>query len=217
MNCHIFIKEGDLYLITDKLPSKPQGLVFVSETEAYNSALAKLKDSAIRVGNKDDWFRDVGQGIKFTGMIEGEIYEIECEVEYKEIPIDVGPGEYEYEDVAVLSPLKQEQPQHNMRDLLNNSEGRNWAEDYAHENGKYLNRCGECGHDFMGHKRRVRCRKCDPSTEEQPQESQDELWEKAERMIEAIIIDKRNHHTPEGIAYFIKKQLKADYTITRKP
>lgn len=37
---------------------------------------------------------------------------------------------------------------------------RNWTEDAGHENGRYSCRCIECGHDFIGHKRRVVCRLC---------------------------------------------------------
>lgn len=37
---------------------------------------------------------------------------------------------------------------------------RNWTEDFSHENGNYECICCECGHRFMGHKRRVICREC---------------------------------------------------------
>jgi len=37
---------------------------------------------------------------------------------------------------------------------------RDWPEDFDHENGKYQNRCMECKQTFMGHKRRVICKKC---------------------------------------------------------
>ena len=41
------------------------------------------------------------------------------------------------------------------------SEGvRDWEEDFAHENGKYLNNCKQCGEQFMGHKRRIWCKIC---------------------------------------------------------
>lgn len=36
----------------------------------------------------------------------------------------------------------------------------NWREDYAHENGRYLNVCVGCGRGFEGHKRRFVCRVC---------------------------------------------------------
>lgn len=35
-----------------------------------------------------------------------------------------------------------------------------WAEDAAHENGNYQNRCCLCDRLFIGHKRRVVCRAC---------------------------------------------------------
>jgi hypothetical protein len=38
--------------------------------------------------------------------------------------------------------------------------GRDWTEDFSHENGRYLNRCTICGAEFQGHKRRVTCRLC---------------------------------------------------------
>lgn len=37
---------------------------------------------------------------------------------------------------------------------------RNWPEDFNHENGQYFNRCIECDKEFMGHKRRMVCKKC---------------------------------------------------------
>ena len=38
---------------------------------------------------------------------------------------------------------------------------RNWTEDYASDNGKYIHVCGDCGLGFVGHKRRPnQCRKC---------------------------------------------------------
>lgn len=36
----------------------------------------------------------------------------------------------------------------------------NWEEDYAHENGNYINTCIECKMPFKGHKRRVVCKVC---------------------------------------------------------
>lgn len=37
---------------------------------------------------------------------------------------------------------------------------RDWPEDFARENGNYLCRCFSCGESFIGHKRRVTCKKC---------------------------------------------------------
>jgi hypothetical protein len=37
---------------------------------------------------------------------------------------------------------------------------RDWTEDFSHENGNYSCRCFQCGLTFVGHKRRVQCRKC---------------------------------------------------------
>lgn len=35
-----------------------------------------------------------------------------------------------------------------------------WTEDFSHENGVYYNHCTLCSYLFVGHKRRVVCRKC---------------------------------------------------------
>jgi hypothetical protein len=35
-----------------------------------------------------------------------------------------------------------------------------WHEDREHENGQYINKCCQCGSDFIGHKRRPACRRC---------------------------------------------------------
>src|SRR4051812_690306 len=40
------------------------------------------------------------------------------------------------------------------------SSGRDWVEDFTHENGNYLCRCSDCGNRFFGHKRRVTCKEC---------------------------------------------------------
>ena len=37
---------------------------------------------------------------------------------------------------------------------------RDWPEDFASENGNYECICYECGQHFIGHKRRIVCRKC---------------------------------------------------------
>jgi hypothetical protein len=35
-----------------------------------------------------------------------------------------------------------------------------YKEDFSHENGNYFNECTKCKKEFLGHKRRVVCRKC---------------------------------------------------------
>jgi hypothetical protein len=35
-----------------------------------------------------------------------------------------------------------------------------WPEDSSHENGNYSNRCLTCLEYFVGHKRRMTCKKC---------------------------------------------------------
>lgn len=47
-----------------------------------------------------------------------------------------------------------------MNDYFQTIPACNWEEDYAHENGNYINKCGDCGFYFKGHKRRVRCKIC---------------------------------------------------------
>lgn len=37
---------------------------------------------------------------------------------------------------------------------------RDWPEDFPHENGNYENYCFRCGETFLGHKRRMTCKKC---------------------------------------------------------
>lgn len=37
---------------------------------------------------------------------------------------------------------------------------RDWIDDAKHENGNYFNKCGSCGHGFIGHKRRTTCYAC---------------------------------------------------------
>ena len=48
---------------------------------------------------------------------------------------------------------------HPERPLLHNYEG-NWTDDFSHENGNYVNTCVICDHNFLGHKRRIVCKKC---------------------------------------------------------
>jgi len=46
-------------------------------------------------------------------------------------------------------------------DMMREQEdSRNWTEDYCLENGKYYNRCSECGETFLGYKRRRVCKLC---------------------------------------------------------
>ena len=42
---------------------------------------------------------------------------------------------------------------------------RDWPEDFEHENGKYLNKCYLCQNFFLGHKKRIRCKKCTTNLE----------------------------------------------------
>jgi hypothetical protein len=38
--------------------------------------------------------------------------------------------------------------------------GKDWTEDFARENGQYFCKCGNCGCQFIGHKRRIICKAC---------------------------------------------------------
>lgn len=43
---------------------------------------------------------------------------------------------------------------------------RDWPEDFEDENGRYLNFCVSCDLEFLGHKRRVLCKLCQPRRDE---------------------------------------------------
>ena len=55
-----------------------------------------------------------------------------------------------------------------MTNSLYEDEGRDWKEDFQHDNGQYFNTCRGCRHTFIGHKRRMICKKCatTPATEQ---------------------------------------------------
>lgn len=46
------------------------------------------------------------------------------------------------------------------REIFFTSSDRDWPEDFYLENGNYLNKCLYCEQNFLGHKRRIVCRKC---------------------------------------------------------
>ena len=43
---------------------------------------------------------------------------------------------------------------------LPNFSGRDWNEDFSHENGNYICKCCRCKKLFYAHKRRVVCKLC---------------------------------------------------------
>lgn len=45
--------------------------------------------------------------------------------------------------------------------MIVGTEGKNWPEDYAQENGNYINQCIYCGDYFKGNKHRCICKLCD--------------------------------------------------------
>lgn len=69
---------------------------------------------------------------------------------------------YHFKKVAFLLILLPENEPNQLsgRDFFQTIPACNWEEDYAHENGNYINKCGDCGFYFKGHKRRVRCKIC---------------------------------------------------------
>ena len=65
----------------------------------------------------------------------------------------------------------------------------NWEEDFSDENGKYHHVCSDCSTEFMGHKRRVCCKKCAKRrggipVREITKEDCDRIVDKALQMIE---------------------------------
>jgi hypothetical protein len=47
-----------------------------------------------------------------------------------------------------------------IKSLLNPTANCNWTGDFQYENGNYVNKCVECGSEFIGYKRRRVCRSC---------------------------------------------------------
>ena len=54
--------------------------------------------------------------------------------------------------------------------MLKDDDPKNWQEDFSHENGNYYNRCYICNQLFLGHKRRVVCRVCQPPLNKEVQD-----------------------------------------------
>lgn len=54
--------------------------------------------------------------------------------------------------------------------MLREDDPHNWTQDFSHENGNYFNLCIYCGHEFLGHKRRVSCFLCSHPEEQDPHE-----------------------------------------------
>lgn len=101
MKRHIFLRDGQLWLINGEVPQKPEPLEMTrdiasvgatpwsQEWEKYTSAIERLKKEAIRIQNKDEVMamrnmRECGDWVRSEDLPkEGKIYEIECEVEIK--------------------------------------------------------------------------------------------------------------------------------------
>lgn len=70
---------------------------------------------------------------------------------------------------------------------MTGTEENDWMEDAGHENGQYFGKCLTCGADFIGHKRRHVCRKCQKVSDERwtamtEMERQSELIKMAEEL-----------------------------------
>jgi len=63
---------------------------------------------------------------------------------------------YPYLFITIIGPDGKPQP--------DPMEDRSWKEDFDHENGRYMNKCCVCKENFIGHKRRVVCKKCKSKT-----------------------------------------------------
>lgn len=66
-----------------------------------------------------------------------------------------------------------------------------WTEDFQHENGRYFVVCGQCGVQFLGHKRRHYCKRCSAerqtvSASEAEPAPEPTLLEAAERVVWGI-------------------------------
>lgn len=70
---------------------------------------------------------------------------------------------------------------------MTGSDENDWIQDADHENGQYFGKCLSCGVDFIGHKRRQVCRKCQKASDEKwaamtEMERQSELLKMAEAL-----------------------------------
>lgn len=86
---------------------------------------------------------------------------------WRECTHDVYKFPVEYQDVLqvrkiarIVAPKKEDDP-------FKLVEMCNFPEDYAHENGNYINKCHSCGFYFKGHKRRITCKMCSEFTLEE--------------------------------------------------
>lgn len=97
MTHHIFLRDSDLWLIVGEVPHKPAEFNYYSGIaqedidqyneahNTYNATLSRLKSEAVRIGNKDEVMRNFMN--PHVPSKEGELYSIEAEVEFQEIPI----------------------------------------------------------------------------------------------------------------------------------
>jgi hypothetical protein len=85
---------------------------------------------------------------------------------------------------------------------------RDWPEDFAHENGKYFCTCMFCDKHFVGHKRRVACKKC--SAPSPAQEKRVEASAQANAIIDACpfpLSDEAEYYLRERIAVHLARAL----------
>jgi hypothetical protein len=70
---------------------------------------------------------------------------------------------FEISTLTLFNPFYMEKSENGHRNAVAEMFGhksRNYEEDFYHENGFYVNICIACNNKFMGHKRRVICKKC---------------------------------------------------------
>lgn len=125
---------------------------------------------------------------------------------------------YHFKKVAFLLILLPENEPNQLsgRDFFQTIPACNWEEDYAHENGNYINKCGDCGFYFKGHKRRVRCKICSgPDLSVGKLEEKEEIWDEAQLAIRSRFKLYSNDVICDLSRWAIEA-LKERFTITRK-
>lgn len=97
---------------------------------------------------------------------------------------------------SAISCLVQE-PKVEEQELNFKLTGRDWTEDFYHENGKYCNVCYKCDQKFFGHKRRVICKPCQ---EGKPEEQLKEKQEYSRQEVEKLLLDQMEY-TAHSLRY----------------
>lgn len=128
-------------LSKEKQPPKGKPLLIAwSPSPFYTDNRSQVYESAVILMEDGTWNHWVGgdKGDWPVGM-ELEIIDYEQPTHWMMFPL-APPG-----------PLPQ---------WRSDDPDRDWPEDFEHENGNYMCSCGTCKETFMGHKRRITCKKC---------------------------------------------------------